>query len=103
MEKYYNPKTKKNQDLFETETLCPVFRVCCRTPNIVIGDKGCAVYLNVEACNENEAKDKALLNKEFTKHLYLKDFNKDKHLEVYTPSGLYVIGRVEYHEGDERL
>lgn len=102
MKKYYNPETKKqHEDLFEE--LCPVFTVCCRTPNIVDGYKGAAVYLNVEACNEEEAKNKALKNKAFTEHLHMKTFNKDRHLDVYRPNGLYVIGRVEYFEGDPRL
>jgi hypothetical protein len=101
--KVFNPKIKRNQDLFEIENLCPVFAVCCRTPDVVIGDKGAAVYLNVEACNEEEAIEKALLNKEFTTHLRMERFDKDKHLDVYTPSGLYVIGRVDYFEGDPRL
>lgn len=103
MEKYFNPKTKKAQDLFEIETLCPVFQVRCSTPDIVIGDKGASVYIIVEACNEDEAMEKALLNKEFLKHLRMKDFVKEKHLNVYKPSGLYVIGRVHYNEGDPRL
>lgn len=101
--KVFNPQTKKNQDLFEIESLCPVFRVSCRVQDVVNGDKGCAVYLNVEACNEEEAKDKALLNKEFTKHLHMERFNKERHLEVSTPTGLYVIGRVDYYDGDPRL
>lgn len=100
--KVYNPKTKRNQDLFEIESLCPVFTVCCTYDAVVNGYKGAAVYLNVEACDEEEAKKKALLNQEFTKHL-TKDFDKNKHLSVFTPSGLYVIGRVDYFEGDERL
>jgi len=99
--KVYNPKTKKNQELFETETLCPVFSVSCHhTP--VIGDKGAAVYINVEAKNEEEAKEKAMRNSEFTKHIRMKDFDK-KYLQVHTPTGLYVIGRVDYYEGDPRL
>lgn len=100
--KVYNPKTKKNQDLFETETLCPVFTVCCTNDEVVNGYKGAAVYLNVEACDKEEAIKKALLNKEFTQHL-TKNFNKDRDLTVYTPSGLYVIGRVDYFDGDPRL
>ena len=107
MEKYFNPKSKKIEPLFET--LCPVFTVCCRTPDIVIGDKGASVSLNVEVCGKivleyiEEAKDKALLNPEFVKHIRMKNFDKDKHLVVYKPSGLYIIGRVEYNEGDPRL
>lgn len=99
MKKYYNPKNKKIEPLFET--LNPVFRVsCCHEP--VIGDKGAAVYLIVEATDEEQAKDKAMLNPEFTKHIRTKDFNR-KYLDAYKPSGLYVIGKVEYYEGDPRL
>ena len=103
MEKYFNPKTKKSQDLFELDSLCPVFTVRCNTPDIVIGDKGSSVSLIVEACNEDEAMEKALLNKEFVSHIRMKGFIKEKYLNVYKPSGLYVIGRVEYNEGDPRL
>jgi deoxyribodipyrimidine photolyase len=100
MKKYFNPKEKKMEDLFET--LCPVFSVSCRTPNVVNGYKGAAVYINVEAKDEEEAMNKAIANPEFTKHIHMKDFER-KYLETYKPTGLYVIGRVEYFEGDERL
>jgi len=46
--------------------------------------------------------DKAILNQEFTKHLDMDRFSR-KCLSTYKPSGLYVIGKVEYFEGDERL
>jgi hypothetical protein len=101
MEKYYNPKSKKIEPIFES--LNPVFKVCCRTPNIVVGDKGCAVYFIVEARDEEDAKDKVMLNNEFTKHLNMKNFKRNMHLDVYRPTGLYVIGQVDYHEGDPRL
>lgn len=98
--KVYNPRTKSNQDLFET--LNPVFMVSCVTPNIVIGDKGASVRIVIEAEDGEKAKDKALLNSEFTKHLRMKDL-KRMHLDSYKPLGLYVIGKVNYYEGDERL
>jgi hypothetical protein len=97
--KVFNPITKKNQDLFDY--LNPVFTVSCHHGH-VIGDKGAAVYLIVEAKNEEDAMDKAMLNPEFTKHIRMKDFNK-KYLSVHKPSGLYVIGKVDYYEGDPRL
>jgi hypothetical protein len=97
--KVYNPKTKLNQDLFET--LNPVFMVSCITPNIVIGNNGASVRIVVEAEDEEKAKDKALLNSEFTEHLRMKDF-KRFYLETYKPSGLYVIGKVDYFEGEQR-
>jgi hypothetical protein len=102
MEKYYNPKTKRNQDLFEIESLCPVFTVRCDTPDIVIGDKGASVSVVIEANDEEDAVNKATLNKEFTKHIRMNYF-QTKHLRVYKPSGLYVIGKVDYYEGDTRL
>ena len=102
MKKYYNPKTKKNQDLFEIESLCPVFTVSCTTPDIVIGDKGASVFIIVEANDEEEARDKVLQNKEFTKHVRMGYLQK-KHLGIHKPTGLYVIGKVNYYEGDPRL
>jgi hypothetical protein len=99
MEKYFNPKNQKTEELFTS--LNPVYSVSCHNEP-VIGDKGAAVYLIVEAENEEQAKDKALLNHEFTKHIRMKDFNK-KWLSVYKPSGLYVIGKVDFYEGDPRL
>ena len=97
---YTDPKTGKTQTLFET--LLPVFTVCCRYPDIVIGDKGCSVRINVAAENEEKAVLTALTNKAFTKHLRMIDFDM-KCLSVYKPTGNYVIGQVNYHEGDERL
>jgi len=104
--KVYNTKTKKNQDLFET--LIPVFTVGCTNYNIVNGYKGCAVYINVSAEDEETAKDLAVNNEEFMSHInrHYKEKvkeNKKKHLVVFKPTGSYVIGKVEYFEGDERL
>ncbi len=99
--KVFNPKTKKNQDLFET--LIPVFTVCVTNDNIVNGYKGCAVYINVSAENEELAKNLALANEEFMSHIYdQKNFDK-KYLHTFKPTGNYVIGRVDYYEGDPRL
>jgi hypothetical protein len=96
---YTNPKTGKTQKLFDT--LIPVYTVRCTEP-IVIGDKGCAVFIHVGAITKEEAIDKAIKNKEFTSHIRMKDFDK-KYLTVYQSTGNYVIGKVEYFEGDERL
>lgn len=98
MEKYYDPKTKKHQDLFET--LNPVFQVSCKIPDIVIGNEGVEVKIVVEANNENEAINKVLLNQEFTKHLRMEKF-ETKYLEVYKPAGFYVIGRVNYYDNNQ--
>lgn len=99
--KVFNPKTKKNQDLFET--LIPVFTVGCTNDNIVNGDKGCAVYINVSAENEELAKNLALANEEFMSHIHdQKNFDK-KYLVAFKPTGSYVIGKVSYYEGDPRL
>jgi hypothetical protein len=99
--KVFNPKTKKNQDLFET--LIPTYMVACTTQNIVVGDKGAGVYLCVSAENEEQAKDLALKNEEFVSHLYDKENTDKKHLKTFSPKGNYVIGRVDYYEGDPRL
>jgi len=99
--KVFNPKTKKNQDLFET--LIPVFTVGCANDNIVNGDKGCAVYINVSAENEETAKNLAMSNDEFMSHIYDKKKFDRKYLAAFKPTGNYVIGRVTYYEGDPRL
>jgi hypothetical protein len=96
--KYFNPKTKKTQKLFDT--LNPVYKV--RYENPLVGDKGEAVYITLEANNEEEAKDKAMLNKEFTKHIFMKYYDR-KYLQAYKPIGNYVIGKIEYFSGDPRL
>lgn len=97
---YTDPQTGKTQKLFDT--LIPVFTVCGRIDNAVKGYKDCAVYLTVEAKDENEAMDKAMKNKNFKNYLDSKNFNK-KSLVVYKPKGNYIIGKVNYYEGDERL
>ena len=99
--KVFNTKTKKNEDLFET--LIPTFTVCCTNDNIVEGYKGCAVYINVSAEDEDSAKDIALANEEFMSHIHKDvEFNK-KYLKTFKPTGNYVIGKVKYYEGDPRL
>ena len=96
---YTNPKTGKTQKLFDT--LESVYGVFC-SETITIGDKGCSVNMNVAASNEEEAITKVMKTKEFTKHIRMKDFDR-KYLSVYRPVGNYVIGKVSYFEGDERL
>lgn len=96
---YTNPKTGKTQKLFDE--LLPVYTVRC-SEAITIGDRGCSVSMNVAAKNKEEAMDNAMKNKEFTKYIRMKDFDR-KYLSVYNPIGNYVIGKVEYYEGDERL
>jgi len=99
--KVFNPKTKKNQDLFET--LIPVFTVGCTNDNIVDGYKGGAVYINVSAEDEESAKNLAIANEEFMSHIYDKETFDRKYLVVFKPTGNYVIGKVSYYEGDPRL
>lgn len=89
--KYYNPKSKKMEDMWET--LVPVYTVRYEMP------EGKMVYITLEAQNEEEAKDKAMVNPKFIEHIPIKDFDRE-YLTAYKPSGLYVIGRVEYFEGD---
>lgn len=95
---YYNPKSGKTQKLFDN--LKPVWTVCYR--NHEVGWKGEAVYITLEAHSNEHAKHEAMLNREFTKHIEMKYYNK-KCLKAYKPSGNYVIGKVDYYEGDERL
>jgi hypothetical protein len=96
--KYFNPKTGKTQKLFDT--LNPVYTV--RYMNHLVGDKGEAVYITLEANSEEEAKDKAMANKEFTKYIFMKYYDR-KYLTAYKPQGNYVIGKIQYFEGDPRL
>ena len=97
---YCDPKTGKGGKLFGT--LLPTYTVCIRNENVLDGYKGCSVYITVAALNMEEAKDKAMKNKEFTKHIRMKEFDR-KYLSVFNPTGNYVIGKVNYYEGDERL
>lgn len=100
--KLFNPKTKKNEGLFES--LIPTFMVGCTTPNMVNGDKGSAVYIVVSAETKDMARDIASANEEFMSHISdKKNFDKNKHLVVFDPDGSYVIGKVMYFEGDPRL
>jgi hypothetical protein len=100
--KYTNPQTGKSEPLFET--LIKVYTVCCRNDNVVNGYKGCAVYITVEAENEEQAMDKAMANNKFMSHISKpKEFDR-KYLQAYIPlTESYVIGKVNYYEGDERL
>jgi len=101
--RYFNPKTKKIEKLFDEKNLIPVFTVGCTCDNVVSGDKGCAVYFTTEAQDMEAAKDKAMLNPHFMSHIRdVKNFDR-KYLSVHVPQGNYVIGRVWYFEGDERL
>jgi len=95
---YFNPKSGKTQKLFDV--LNKVYTVCYR--NHEVGDKGEALYITLEANDEPDAVNKAMANKEFTKHIYMKYFNI-KCMNVYEPKGNYVIGKIEYFEGDPRL
>jgi len=97
MEKYFNQEAKKTEGLFET--LNPVYRVVYKNP--IVGNRGESVYITLEANNEEQAKEKAMQNKEFTGYIFMKYFD-GKYLKAYKPTGLYVIGKVEYFEGDPR-
>lgn len=97
MNKYYNPSEKKTENLFET--LNPVYSVTYENPNF--GNRGEYVSMVVEGKNEDEAKDNAMKNEEFSKHIFMKYFDK-KHLKAEKPMGLYVIGKVNYYEGNSR-
>lgn len=97
MNKYYNPDEKKMEDLFET--LNSVYTVTYENP--YFGNRGEYVTMVIEANNEEEAKDKALKNMEFSKHIYMKYFDA-KYLTAQKPAGLYIIGKVTYYQGNTR-
>ena len=96
MEKYFDPKTKKTQGLFET--LNPVYTVKYENPTTGEGEY---VKITLEADNEEEAKNKAMKNKEFVDHIFMKYYDNN-YLQAYKPIGIYVIGKMEYYEGDPR-
>ena len=95
---FFNPKTKKTQKLFDA--LNKVWTVRYNNPNC--GWKGEAVYITIEADNEEQAKDYAMQVQKFTKHIEMKYYNR-KCLSAYRAKGNYIIGEVKYYEGDERL
>lgn len=95
---YHNTKTGKIQKLFDV--LNKVWTV--RYVNHEVGDKGEALYITLEAENQIDAVEKAMKNKKFTKHIEMKYFSL-KCLSAYEPKGNFVIGKVEYFEGDPRL
>ena len=86
MKKYFDAKLKKIRGLFDN--LNPVFQVRYENPDSVI-------RITLEAETEEEAKNKALQNEEFTKHI-IKDKYDEKYLYAYKPDGLYVINKVEH-------
>jgi len=95
---YFNSKTGETQKLFDV--LIPNYTVCIQDENVLDGLKGCKVSITIEALNAEEAMDKVMKNKEFTKHIKMKDFDR-KYLNVFNPTGNYVIGKVEYYKGDD--
>ena len=95
---FHNSKTGKLQVLFDV--LNKVYTVCYS--NHEVGYKGEALYITLEAETEEQAKDKAMQNEEFLKHIEM-GFYKRKYLSAYQPKGNYVIGKVKYYEGDPRL
>ena len=95
---FFNRNTGKMQKLF-TE-LNKVYTV--RYVNHEVGDKGEALYITVEAETPRLAVDKAMQTQMFVAYIQMKYFN-EKCLHAYQPKGSYVIGKVEYFEGDPRL
>ena len=93
--KYYNPKTKKSQKLFET--LLPVYNV--KYANPVHGWKGETVDIVLDADNEQDAIDKAMKNQEFINYIDMNHFDKN-YITVHKPIGNYVIGKVNHFKGD---
>jgi len=97
---YLNPDTGKTQKLFDENTLIPTWTVKYEDPTR--GNKGEAVYMTVSAKDEWDAKTKALAYGEFTQHL-TPEFWELRYLTAYKAEGNYIIGKVEYFEGDPRL
>lgn len=95
---YTNRETGKAQKLFDI--LVPVYTVSYINP--LVGDKGEALYLTLEANSEEQAKELAMQNQEFTGHIFMKYYDK-KYLTAYKAKGNYVIGKVDYYSGDPRL
>ena len=98
--KYINKETGKPQELFDEETLIPTWTVKYGDPNS--GNKGEAVYMTLSAKDEQQAKTLALACSEFNQHI-TPDFYDSRYLSAYEATGNFVIGRVEYFEGDPRL
>ena len=98
--KYINKETGKAQELFDEQTLVPTWTVRYADPNA--GNKGEAVYMTVSAKDEREAKTLALACSAFNQHI-TPDFYDSRYLCAYEATGNYVIGKVEYFEGDPRL
>lgn len=70
--------------------------------NPFVGYKGEAVYIAVNAENEEQAKDEAMEHGKFTSHIFMKYFDK-KYLTAYKAKRDEIVGRVQYFEGDPRL
>ena len=98
--KYFNKETKKTQKLFCEEVLVPTWTVRYEDPNT--GNKGEALYMTVSAKSEDEAKTQALACSGFNQHILPQHFEK-RYLTAYKARGNYVIGEVQYFEGDPRL
>jgi len=95
---YQDLDTGKLNTLFEN--LVPTWTIRYEDPTR--GNKGEAVYYTISANTEDEAKTLALANPEFTQHILPEHFEK-RYLTAFEASGNYVIGKVEYFEGDPRL
>ncbi len=68
------------------------------------GNKGECVYITLYADSEEQAKDMAMENMEFVKHIYMKGYDR-KYLTAFEPSEYKFseLRKVIYYEGDERL
>ena len=96
----FNKDTGETQKLFCEETLIPTWTVRYEDPTR--GNKGEALYMTVSAETEWKAKEQALACSGFTKHL-TPEFWELKYLTAYKARGNYVIGEIQYFEGDPRL
>ena len=90
----------KPEKLFDEDKLIPTWTVRYKDPNV--GNKGEAVYMTVSAKDEQQAKNEALACNEFSRHI-TPEFYDSRYLSAYPATGNYVIGKVDYFEGDPRL
>jgi hypothetical protein len=82
------------------DKLIPSWTVSYKDPNA--GNKGEAVYMTVSAGDEQQAKTAALSCSEFSQHI-TPEFYDARYLKAYPATGNYVIGKVQYFQGDPRL
>ena len=96
----FNKDTGETQKLFCEETLIPTWTVRYEDPTR--GNKGESVTMTVSANSEDDAKVQALGCRDFTQHI-LPEHYDSRYLTAFKARGNYVIGEIQYFEGDPRL